>query len=244
MATLTAQFSDVNKLVANFEELGYSYFVITDANGNTLRRNDSEEDISAAGEIIKSYFDNIDQSNRSVFTIRHYEKPTFKTGSKSPSEPDAVSTFKIKAAVGDIDNYQPRQYNNNYQQNQYIIDELREMKAELAALKLANEIEDEIEEDEPQSELSGLGAILNHPLVSQLLTGLAANLMTPKQQAPQLNNRGMFNQPQAMAGINDYQEDTLDLLFSKGVTNGDLHLLSLKPIEQINLLLSMLRNAH
>ena len=127
----------------------------------------------------------------------------------------------------------------------HMMEELRNMRAEIGALK--NQLESEPESDEeleeqaePQSLIAG---IMGNPavqnIIASFLTNLSANVVsnhvtpTPGQQ---------YARPMAMAGIDTSLEATIESLVSKGVTHADFEKLDAMPADRLSFLLTMLRN--
>lgn len=128
----------------------------------------------------------------------------------------------------------------------HMMEELRNMRAEIGALKSELEAEPETDDQlekqaEPQSFLAG---IMGNPavqnIIASFLTNLSANMVsnhvTPQQQQQQ------YTRPMAMAGIDTSLESTIESLVSKGVTQADFEKLDAMPTERLGFLLSMLRN--
>lgn len=121
--------------------------------------------------------------------------------------------------------------NQQAQVNNEILNEIRALRAERLAEIEGDEDE---EEDEPATPASILAGMLQQPQVQQILinmlTGIAGSFMKP-------------NRVQAVSGTHTHEEimQTLETLFSKGVTPNDLATLAAMPQSQITMLLSMLR---
>jgi hypothetical protein len=241
MASLTsAQFTDLDALIENFKDESAPFFSITDYQGNILKRNEKEEDVNQAAEIVRSYFKSIDKSTQSIFSVRQFDEVP-KGGIKKTSEPATFSTYK-----------QPRQYAQDgegsgtgrqsyfFESQRLLLDEVKELRREVADMKLMSINGDDDDDIEKQAEpVNYLGAILGNPAIMQvltnLLTNITANIATPHVQ------QMATPRPVAMAGIPQDAESVLEILFSKGVTVRDLELLAAKPQEELNFLLSMLR---
>ncbi len=242
MASLTtAQFTDLDALIENFKDESAPYFSITDYQGNILKRNEKEEDVHQASEIIRSYFKSIDKSTQAVFAVRQFDEVP-KGGIKKTSEPATISTYKQPRAnfAQDGEGSTTGRQSYFYESQRMLLDEVKELRREVADMRISALNGDDDEDIKDQSEpVNYLGAILGNPAVMQVITTLfssiAANIATPHIQS--------MNQPRpvAMAGIPDDAEAVLSILFSKGVTIRDLELLAAKPQEELNFLLSMLR---
>jgi hypothetical protein len=241
MASLTsAQFTDLDALIENFKDESAPYFSITDFQGNILKRNEKEDDVNQAAEIVRSYFKLIDKSTQAIFSVRQFDEVP-KGGIKKTSEPATFSTYKQprhNAQDGEGSNTGRQSY--FFESQRLLLDEVKELRREVADMKMMAINGDDDDDIEKQAEpVNYLGAILGNPAVMQvltnLLTNITANMATPHIQA--------MHQPRpvAMAGIPDDAESVLSILFSKGVTIRDLELLAAKPQEELNFLLSMLR---
>lgn len=126
----------------------------------------------------------------------------------------------------------------------HMMEELRNMRAEIGALKNQLEAEPESDEEleeqaEPQSLIAG---IMGNPavqnIIASFLTNLSANVVsnhvTPQPQ--------QYARPMAMAGIDTSLEATIESLVSKGVTHADFEKLDSMPTDRLSFLLTMLRN--
>lgn len=122
---------------------------------------------------------------------------------------------------------------------------------ELRQLVLSNQqLPDEEEEEEPNMQSNIVGAILGHPalqpVITTLLTNIVANLITPN--IPLNNNQtnqNFMSKPTALAGISEQEKgeilsQTLEKIFSKGVTLEHLVKISEMPEIKIKALLMML----
>jgi hypothetical protein len=139
------------------------------------------------------------------------------------SESYAVIGFRCfelpGAAVAGAD---PHQAYNMYAMNS----ELNRLKSELSALQAAKqqEEEDDDEDQEPNSLMSGVNQILEHPLIVGML------------------NKWLQQPVKNLAGVNPDQnlQDTINILFSKGVQLEHLQKLAAMPADKIQMLLTML----
>jgi len=231
---LAAQFFDVNKLIENFTIQDLPYYVIFDSALNVLSKNETDDNTETAAESLRRYFKNVDPANRQMFIVRQYAEVP-KGGIKKTSDADAQSVYKNPQT--DID-YSPRGYGNDV--NRMMLDEIRELRREVSEMKMQAAFDDSDDDDETAatSEPTGIiGAILGNPALTNvlvnLLTNIGANLATQQQtiQPPR---------PVAMAGIEPTERETLDKLYSKGITINVLNKLAALPTEKINLYLSML----
>lgn len=110
-----------------------------------------------------------------------------------------------------------------------MLNEIRTLKSEIEALKNAriNE-EEENEEEEEENEgtrlISGINQMLDHPIISGLI-GKWLNGTQPVRN---------------LAGVDKTLEETINVLFSKGVTHEHLQKLAEMPEPKIKMLISML----
>ncbi len=160
---------------------------------------------------------------------------------------EATGTLKFKfGSAYENSGYDNQEefYKNRYPVQSMLLEQMKELTAEVKLLKERAEIEaesDDDEEVEKESQSANIvGAIVGHPAVQNLLmnflTNITANMMTAPKITPQTHYVG----PQAMAGIDD-ENTIINKLLSKGVTWNDLDILSNLPETQIQTLLSMLR---
>jgi hypothetical protein len=239
MPTPSAQFKDIDALIENFKE-GEPYFIITDYQGNILKRNEKIDDIEESAELIRSYFKGIDKYSQVVYCIKQFSEVP-KGGIKKVCEPDTISTYKLPKAYSNEDNEgQPQQRGGYYMGA--MLDEVRQMRQEVALLKAQIEESEDDSEVENQAEPTNyLGAILGNPAIMQvltnLLTNITANIATPHIQAAAPG----FNAPRAMAGVCDEFETVWTQLQNKGVRISDLQILASKTQDEINFLLNLLR---
>jgi len=103
--------------------------------------------------------------------------------------------------------------------------EMNRLKSEISALQ-AERISEDDEDDEPDNLMSGVNKMLDHPLV----VGLINKWLTGNQPVTNL------------AGIDTDQtlQQTIEILFSKGVQVVHLQKLAAMPKEKIQMLLNML----
>lgn len=243
MASLLAQYTNVNSLIANFIEQDLPYFAVLDKDGNLLKKNFEIDDVEESSTALKKFIQNIDPSNRMQFTIKHFATAPAGGKYKKTDEPDAVSTFKMKLDPEEVE----QKRSTYYEANRILVDEIRELRNEINAMRLQNAIEDDADDDDEttkQASAGGIiGEIIGHPAIQsvlvQLLTNITANLATPKTQSTLLSNTPPVR---AMAGIEPNEQQILDLMFAKGITWSDLQLLANMPAEKITFLLNMLRN--
>ena len=127
--------------------------------------------------------------------------------------------FEVPAGLGAAD---PHQSYNMYAMNQ----EINRLKSEIAALQTSKiDDEDEDENEEKDSLMSGFNQLLEHPLI--------VGMINKWIQAPL---------PQNLAGAdtNKSLQETINILFSKGVQLEHLQKLAAMPTERIQMLLTML----
>jgi hypothetical protein len=113
--------------------------------------------------------------------------------------------------------------------NAYYINEINNLRAEINALKLKENIEEEEEEQEEENQtqktINGVLGALEHPVIAGLLNRMFTN-----------------GQPvRNLAGVNEGNADQyVQMLFSKGVTLDHLRKLAEMPEAKIKMLLTML----
>lgn len=155
----------------------------------------------------------------------------FNEKDKEKAAPAINKVFVInEAPVGMIAGYGVS--NQQTQINNEILNEIRALRAERLA-EIEGDEDEEEEEEQPATPASILAGMLQQPQVQQILinmlTGIAGSFMKPRVQA--------------VSGTHTHEEimQTLETLFSKGVTPDDLEKLAAMPQTQIAMLLSMLR---
>lgn len=77
-------------------------------------------------------------------------------------------------------NYIPMQQSMGYMNNQ-LIDEMRQMRSELAALKMQQDMLDE-EEDEEEEEENALAGFMKNPAIQNMIISQISNLFSPQQK--------------------------------------------------------------
>lgn len=124
-------------------------------------------------------------------------------------------------------------YNNNSE----VLSRLQSIEANLANISAESEEQDYVE-DQPKN---FIGKILEQPGFQEMIISgigsLIANFMQPKIEAATM--------PTVLAGINETDqtaEESLKILYSKGLTTHDLFILSKKTKVELNYLLKMLRS--
>lgn len=228
---LGVQFTNKQKFINHFIDLEFPCFVVQDSMQNVLLKHESEN-VEQSSEVLLKYLNSIDNSNRQIFIIKHFS--SFPDGGFNKKlEADALTTYKNE--VSEIENTQRL---NGYETNRLLLDEIRTMREDLnnVNLKLAVLNSEDDEDIEEESQPAGiLGAVLNNPnlmtIITNILTSISANLMTPPKQNVSL------------AGINEQDEiSILKVLYSKGITIDDLYKISQLDQAQISMFLKMLRS--
>ena len=128
----------------------------------------------------------------------------------------------------------------------HMMEELRNMRAEIGALKSQleePETDEELEDQaQPQSLIAGImGNPAVQSIIASFLTNLSANVVS-NHVTPTPANNPIYARPQAMAGIDTSLEATIESLVSKGVTQADFEKLDAMPADRLSFLLTMLRN--
>ena len=140
------------------------------------------------------------------------------------SESYAVIGFRCFELPAGIQSADPHQAYSMYAMQA----EMNRLKSEIAALQTAKIEADEDDDDDDQSNdlMSGFNKMLEHPLVVGLINKWIA-------QPDQVRN---------LAGIDDNKtlQDTINILFAKGVQLEHLQKLAAMPESQIKMLLNML----
>lgn len=237
-------YNNIDQTIKHFLKVGAPYFIITADKKSIIYAQADNLSMDEAVEELKDILENTESEQ--VFYIYCYKtKP--RTGLKlNPETADAVISLKKKRKE-----YSPEEKAQYYSP---VMLELRSLRDELQELKRAQELEkltaeeEELTEDELKQDMQSnlLGTILGNPAVqnvlSALLTNLTANLLTNNNNnMPQTNQ---YNRPQALAGTEVAEElelaETLEVLFSKGVTLEHLKKLASFPQAKITMLLNML----
>jgi hypothetical protein len=222
----------VEKLIDRFIENGNPYYAIVTGSG-VHNKNEIDSDIDNAADRLRKFL-NETEGSEATYTINTF-KVIPKGGIKKNSEADTVLTFKQQK-------YSPEEKaeyrtNRSYFEEK-LLDKFEELQNTIIQQQaLINSMSDEeIEtEAEPTNPYLGMiGAALEHPVVSQILTGLAAKLF----------NNTNTNKPMALAGTETPNTVTLEqiiqTLYSKGVTIEHLYKLSQFDEAKIKMLLTML----
>jgi hypothetical protein len=239
-------YNNIDQTIKHFLKVGAPYFIITADKKSIIYAQADNLSMDEAVEELKDILENTESEQ--VFYIYCYKTKAAKTGLKlNPETADAVISLKKKRKE-----YSPEEKAQYYSP---VMLELRSLRDELQELKRAQELEklteaeeEELTEDELKQDMQSnlLGTILGNPAVqnvlSALLTNLTANLLTNNNNnMPQTNQ---YNRPQALAGTEVAEElelaETLEILFSKGVTLEHLKKLASYPKAKITMLLNML----
>lgn len=237
-------YNNIDQTIKHFLKVGAPYFIITADKKSIIYAQADNLSMEEAVEELKDILENTESEQ--VFYIYCY-KTKARTGLKlNPETADAVISLKKKR----------KEYSTEEKAQYYspVMLELRSLRDELQELKRAQELEkltaeeEELTEEELKQDMQSnlLGTILGNPAVqnvlSALLTNLTANLLTNNNNnMPQTNQ---YNRPQALAGTEVAEElelaETLEVLFSKGVTLEHLKKLASFPQAKITMLLNML----
>lgn len=224
---------NIDKLIDRFIENGNPYYAIVTGSG-VHNKNEIESDIDSAADRLRSFLKETDGSE-AAYTINTF-KVIPKGGIKKNSEADTVLTFKQQK-------YSPEEKaeyktNRSYFEEKLLdkFEELQNTIIQQQAL-INSQTDDELEaEAEPTNQYLGMiGAALNHPIVSQLLTGLAAKLLDNTNTKKPMALAGTETQPNTVT-----LEQIIETLYSKGVTIEHLYKLSQFDEAKIKMLLTML----
>lgn len=239
-------YNNIDQTIKHFKKVGAPYFIITADKKSIIYAQADNLSMDEAVDELKDILDATESEQ--VFYIYCY-KTKAKTGLKlNPETADAVISLKKKR----------KEYSTEEKAQYYspVMHELRSLREELQELKRTQELEklavaeedEEITEEELKQDMQNnlLGTILGNPAVQNvltaLLTNLTANLLTPNttnNMQPNQNYR-----PTALAGTEVGEElelaETLEVLFSKGVTLEHLKKLASFPKAKISMLLNML----
>ena len=239
-------YNNIDQTIKHFLKVGAPYFIITADKKSIIYAQADNLSMEEAVDELKDILENTESEQ--VFYIYCY-KTKSRTGLKlNPETADAVISLKKKR----------KEYSTEEKAQYYspVMLELRSLREELQDLKRTQELEklagaeeeEELTEEELKQDMQSnlLGTILGNPAVQNvltaLLTNLTANLLTTN------NNNNMQTQPQyrptALAGTEVAEElelaETLEVLFSKGVTLEHLKKLASFPQAKITMLLNML----
>lgn len=220
--SLTVQLRGVDEVLEFFEKRAkVPYFCIWDKTQPVSFYNG--DDIEEAKEVLK---DDLER-----FKKRNYSNPLVlslypdKSKAYKSTEPKYCSvSFVVDELI------LPSINSNDNNINVLLLSELRTMKSEIEALKVAKlqeETEQEEEEEEPEGMalISGVNQLLDHPVISGLI-GKWLNGSAPVRN---------------LAGIEeDKLNEYLKVLFSKGVTVAHIKKLSEMPEARLQMLISML----
>lgn len=248
MAQTHVMFTDVDSLIDNFINNELPYFIVIDSRNEILWKNDFEEDINAAAEKLRKNISSINEQSRAIFTIRQFsEVPN--GGLKNKTESEASCTFKPKPFAEDRPYYQPKE-----NPNELLYQTIYDLKSEVHSLRSKIELLEE-EEDanignqmEPAPMNPIIGALLENPIVNQILAGIAAQFfpMNDKTNKPMLSGiEPESDQNSASENIegkteNERLQIAINTLFSKGLKLKHIEALAAMPKVKIQTLLTML----
>ena len=233
--------NEIAKVKEWFIENNLPYFAVHTTKTDRVWWNTSIDDIDEAAAKLDKF---LNRNEAGTYTLYVYDKKTSK-------EPAGTLKFRFYQAF-ENSGYDSQEdfYKNKYPVQAMLLEQMKELTAEVKLLKERAEIIEDSEDDDEISEQSQpanvIGAIIANPGVQSFLmnflTNITANLMTPMNHKPQnVNNL----RPQAMAGTEptpDSNDMILCKLFEKGVTWNDLAILANLPTDKITWLLQMLRN--
>lgn len=224
----------IDKLIDRFIENGNPYYAVITGSG-VHNKNEQESDIDSAADRLRSFLKETDGSE-ATYCINTF-KVVPKGGIKKNSEADTVLTFKQQK-------YSPEEkaeYRSNRSYFEEKLLERMEAMAEQQAqfqLQMLAPSEEEIEE-EVQAEdriIGTINKVMEHPVLSNLITGVISKFLTPTNTQPmQLAGTQTQVQPQTTT-----LEEILQTLFNKGVTIEHLYKLSQFDEAKIKMLLTML----
>lgn len=247
---MAASYSNLDSVISHFKDMEHPYFIISEDKKNTFFLNATIEDIDEAAEKLREKLEDRDHT-------KPYHIYCFKTLMRgglaiSPKHPGVYFSYQ-KARP---------EYNGEYRQdNRALYEMIREQREDMKALREMILRQEQVElagfDDEEDSEAqvaqsmqsNVLGAILGNPAVQNilinLLTNIAGNIVTPAIQ--QTQQQFIQKQPIAMAGIKQTEEqinaeiaETLEKIFSKGVTLTHLKKIAEMPAAKIQAMLMML----
>ena len=227
-------FSNYTDILAAYRENEMPAFAVFSGAKDILCRY-SGDDLEEGAEHLENFLKRLESGS---VKVKIYADPP-KSRINSKTEPDLVLPYQRK--------YSAEEKDEHYQRSGVagmIIGEIRQLKTELAEMKLAAVAADEEEDDEELADQMQpapggiLGAILGNPSVQQIitnfLTNISANIVTPAVR------------PTALAGTGETMTSErklalVDVLFEKGMTAADLEKLAAMPADRVAFLLQMLR---
>lgn len=224
----------IDSILEEYRENGQPAFAIYE--GKERRKIYEGKDLEEGEEMLSRFLSRIENGS---FKIKIY-KAVPKAGIDDKTPVFLSLPYEKKYSVEE-----KNQYWEGRGLGGHMMEELRNMRAEIGALKNQLEAEPESDEEleeqaEPQSLIAG---IMGNPavqnIIASFLTNLSANVVsnhvtpTPGQQ---------YARPMAMAGIDTSLESTIESLVSKGVTHADFEKLDAMPADRLSFLLTMLRN--
>jgi len=237
-------FDNVETARKNFVRNGLPYYVISDSKNEILWKNEEEEDLESAADLMKEDLELIRDYNQAIYTIKQYKKvPT--GGLKKNSDPDCISTFKKSL---------PREDKQEYYQNRNMMvaglgESLTELKNEIALLKAEISGIEEDPDGNLENEMTEIPwyhkigeVVVNHPqfgnFITNILANLSTSLFTPSPAPQKLAGTNISNMTEKQQ--QEALQAAISLLFSKGVTLEHIIKLSEMPENKIKLLLTML----
>lgn len=224
----------IDSILEEYRENGQPAFAIYE--GKERRKIYEGKDLEEGEEMLSRFLSRVENGS---FKIKIY-KAVPKAGIDDKTPVFLSLPYEKKYTVEE-----KNQYWESRGLGGHMMEELRNMRAEIGALKNQLEAEPESDEEleeqaEPQSLIAG---IMGNPavqnIIASFLTNLSANVVsnhvtpTPGQQ---------YARPMAMAGIDTSLESTIESLVNKGVTQADFEKLDAMPADRLSFLLTMLRN--
>jgi hypothetical protein len=171
---------------------------------------------------LEEFLKNCDNGNEYVLKMR---------SSKPTKEVMPSCIFKIQKVE------ERQQIGAYYNNNSEVLSRLASIENNLANISAESEEENYTEDEEKNF----IGQILEQPGMKEMIISgigsLIANFMQPKIEAATM--------PTVLAGINETDQtpaQSLKILYSKGLTENDLFILSKKTKVELNYLLKMLRS--
>jgi hypothetical protein len=236
--------NEIDRVREWFIENDLPYFAVHTTKVDRVWWNNTIDEMDEAAAKLDKF---LNRNEPGTYTLYVFDK-------KNSKEPTGTLKFRFLPALENsgYDN-QEEFYRNKYPVQTMLLEQMKELTAEVKLMKERAELLDESDDEDDVKEESQpaniIGAIVGHPAVQNLLmnflTNITANMVTSNTAQPVHNVR-----PQAMAGTEGGESEynfilpnskILDALFSKGVTWNDLKILSDMPEDKIKSLLSMLR---
>lgn len=229
----------LDHLIEDYRDNGYpNYIVMVGKEIRCRYDNKQDKDMDEGEEKLRKCLNRLENGTAKV---RIYSTVPSKGNIDLKTEPHIILTYEKKYTVEE-----KNQYWEGRGLGSHMIQEIRDLKTEIAGLKLQMdepETDEELEEQaQPQSIIAGLmGNPAVQNIIASFLTNLSANVVS-NHVTPTPANNTMYARPQAMAGIDTSLEATIESLVAKGVTQADFEKLDAMPSDRLSFLLTMLRN--